>query len=244
MSRTSVVRAVVLAFVLGSTAAMGGVAGAQTQPPRHDMEASVWLQPGTDPLDGLGTFLYVAPPLTPGPAQGSPHGYEYTLSAHLEDGSLGIVAVGHKNGQKVAGFGIVGHTLVTTVPYDWKYGQIYYLLTYRLSAAQWGAWVYDWTAETWSLIAVQTVPATTGRMLPEAATVVDYEAAPPPGAGADTTCAYYPRIDAMFYAPMGWRGEVITSATFKEYDGYEGACYGDTVEVSGWRWSTLGQAAA
>ncbi len=237
------VRAVVLAVVLGSTAAMGGVAGAQTQRPGHDMEASVWLQPGTEPLDGLGTFVYVSPPLTPGPTQGSPQGYEYTLTYHLQDGSLGVVALGHQNGQKVAGFGIPGHTLVTTVPYDWKYGQIYYLLTYRLSATQWGAWVYDWTAETWSLIAVQNVPETTGRMLPEAATVVDYDAALSSAPGADTTCAYYPRIDAIFYAPMGWRGEVITSATFKEYDGYEGPCHGTTVEASGWRWSTLGQAA-
>ena len=221
-----------------------GPASAAERPGQYQA-ASVWVQPGTAPLDGLGTFVYVGQPLTPGPTQGSPEGYEYTVTFRLQDGSLGIVAIGHQNGQKVAGFGIVDHTLVSVVPYDWKYGQIYYLLTYRLSATQWGAWVYDWTSTTWSPIAVLDVPEAAGRMLPEVATVVDYDAgpvAPPPG--ADSTCAFYPRVDVLFYAPMGWRGDVITSATFKEYDGFDGPCLSTTVPVNGWQWTTMGQAAA
>jgi hypothetical protein len=82
-------------------------------------------------------------------------------------------------------------------------------------------------------------------MLPEAATGVDYDGgpiAPPPG--ADSTCAFYPRVDALFYAPMGWRGDVITSATFKEYAGFDRPCPSTTVPVSGWQWTTMGQAAA
>jgi hypothetical protein len=105
--------------------------------------------------------------------------------------------------------------------------------------------VYDWTATRWDLIAVLDVPETTGRMLPEAATVVDHEGGPTtPPADADPTCAYYPRVDAMFYAPMGWRGEVITSATFKEYAGYDGVCPSTTTAVNGWHWTTMGEAAA
>ena len=223
-----------------AVAVIFGTAGpvAAAEPAAHDQAATVWVQPGTAPLDGLGTFVYVAQPPEPGPTQGSPEKYEYSMTFDLEDGSLAVLALGHQNGQKAAAFGIVDHTLFTVVPYDWKYGQIYYLLTYRLSATQWGAWVYDWTAARWDVVAVLTVPETAGRMLPEAATVVDYDAGPA------ANCAHYPRVDAMFYAPMGWRGDVITSATFKEYGGYDGPCPSTTAAVNGWHWTTMGQAAA
>jgi hypothetical protein len=211
-------------------------------PPPPDSVGSVWLQPGNGPLDGLGTFLYVTQPPAPGPAQASLTKYEYELVFHLEDSSLGVVALGYKNGQKVAGFGILTHTLVSTVPYDWQYDHIYYLLTYRLSATEWGAWVYDWSAASWSLIAVQTVPATTGRMLPEATTLVDFGGGPA-SEGTDTTCARFPRVDALFYAPMGWRGDVITSATLKVPAGFDGPCPSTTATVNGWQWYTLGSPA-
>lgn len=220
-----------------------GVAGpaSAAAPPAPDVAASVWVQPGTGPLDGLGTFVYVAPPPAPGPTQGSPTGYEYSLVFHTENNSLGVLVLGHKNGQKVAGFGVLPSTLVTTVPFDWKYGQIYLLFTYRLSATQWGAWVYDWTAGMWSLIGVQTVPQVTGRMLPEATTMVDYDAVP--ASSANATCTYYPRTDALFSAPLGWRGGTMTSATYKANAGYDGECSSGTATVSGWRWYTLGQTA-
>lgn len=235
------VAAVAVAVLVVVTAAGPAHAAA---PPPPDTVGSVWLQPGTGPLDGLGTFVYVAQPPAPGPAQASPTGYEYSLAFHLEDSSLGILVLGHKNGQKVAGFGILTHTSVSTVPYDWKYDHIYYLLTYRLSATQWGAWVYDWSAGSWSLIAVQTVPDTTGRMLPEATTLLDYDSSTTPAAGADTTCAYYPRINAFFYAPMGWRGQVITSATLKTSAGSDGPCPSTTTTVNGWQWYSMGSAPA
>jgi hypothetical protein len=241
MRRITVGLAGVLAVVLSSLAGPANAA----ERPFSDQVSTVWLQPGTGPLDGLGTFVYVAPPAAAGPTQGSPLGYEYTLFFHLEDSSGGVVVLGYKDGQKVAGFGMIPSNLVSVVPYDWKYGQIYYLLTYRLSATQWGAWVYDWTSTTWSLIAVQTVPETTGRMLPESSTVVAYDDSNvPTPANPDMTCAFYPRIDALWYAPMGWRGETITNATFKEYASYDGPCPSTTQAVNGWQWSTLGQAAA
>jgi len=226
-----------VALVMVVTAA--GAAQA-ADPPPPDQAGSVWQQPGTGPLDGLGTFVYVAPPAAPGPAQASPTKYEYSLVFHLEDSSLGILTLGHKNGQKVAGFGMLPSTQVSTVAYDWKYGQIYYLLTYRLSATQWGAWVYDWSAASWSPIAVQTVPGTTGRMLPESTTLVDIDGDTPAPSGTDTTCARYPRIDALFYAPMGWRGDVITSATLKGAAGFNGPCPSTTATVNGWQWYNLG----
>ena len=229
---------VAFVMVLGATGPAHAV-----DPPPADQVGSVWLQPGTGPLDGLGTFVAVARPPAPGPGQGSPTKYEYSLIFHLEDGSLGVLALGHKNGQKVAGFGMVPTTLVSTVPYDWKYDHIYYLLTYRLSATQWGAWVYDWSAATWTIIAVQTVPATTGRMLPESTTLVDFDGDTPAPAGTDTTCARYPRIDALFTAPAGWRGAAITSAILKGPAGFDGPCPSTTAAVNGWQWYTMGSPA-
>ena len=231
---------VVAVVVLGLIGPAGAAAA-----PTQDQPGTIWLQPGTGPLDGLGTFVYVAPPLTPGPTQGSPLGYEYTLSFRIENNGFGLVALGYRDGHKVAGFGITPSNLITVVPYDWQFGQIYYLLTYRLSPTEWGAWVYDWTATSWSLIAVQTVPEATGRILPESTTSVDYDASLAPTPGADTsTCAFYPRVDALWYAPMGWRGDVITSATLKENTGADGTCNSTTQTVNGWQWYTLGQAAA
>ena len=220
-----------------------GVAGPAWAAPHSapDVVASVWVQPGTGPLDGLGTFVYVGQPPTPGPTQGALTAYEYSLSFHTENNSLGVVVLGHKNGQKVAGFGVLPSTLVTTVPYDWKYGQIYLLFTYRLSATQLGAWVYDWTAAAWSLIGVQTVPEATGRMLPEATTMVDYDAGP--AAPADATCAYYPRTDVVFSPAIGWRGGTMTLGAFKASAGYDGECTSGSAMVDGWRWYTLGEAA-
>ena len=235
MGLAGVVAVVVLGLVGPASAAV---------PPSQDQPGTIWLQPGTGPLDGLGDFVYVAPPPAAGPTQGSPLGYEYTLNFHLEDGSFGLLALGYRQGHKVAGFGMIPTNVVTVVPYDWQFGQIYYLLTYRLTSTQWGAWVYDFSAAAWSLIGVQTVPESTGRMLPESTTSVDYDASLAPTPAADTsTCAFYPRVDALWYAPMGWRGEVITSATLKENTGFDGTCNSTTQTASGWQWYTLGQAA-
>lgn len=234
------------ALVLASFTSMVGPATAQTPPPTQQVPISSWVQPGSGNLDGLGAFVYVAPP-APGATQGSPGGYEYHLRFDLEDRSLGILVLGHKDGQRVAGFAIVPHTLTVTAPapFQWNYGQIYYLLTYRLSATEWGAWIYDWSAASWSLIGVQTVPATAGRMLPTSNTSVQYQGNPPPTpAAADTsTCAFYPRVDAFFYAPMGWRGEAITNATLLNNSTSAGACAVTISTEHGWQHYTVGAAA-
>jgi hypothetical protein len=246
MRRTSVGWVgIVGALVLASFSWTVGPAAAQLSPPSQQVPSSTWLQPGTGNLDGLGGFVYIAPP-APGATQGSPQGYEFNLSFRLEDNSLGIMVLGHKDGQRVAGFGIVPHTLTTVAPapFQWNYGQIYYFLTYRLSATQWGGWIYDWSAASWSLIGVLTVPGTTGRMLPTATTSVDYQGNPPPMPNANTsTCAFYPRIDAFFYAPMGWRGETITNAALQGNSTAAGACPATISTEHGWQRYTLGAAA-
>lgn len=241
LARRAVLSAVV---VLGSVMASVGAAPAAIVAPRsQDQLWSTWVQPGAAPLDGLGTFLYVAAP-SPGAGQASTLGYEYTLLFRFQDGSGGVLALGYKNGQKVAGFGLVmTNHVVDTVPFDWKFGQIYYLLTYRQGANGWGAWVYDWSATSWSAISVQTAPAGTGGILPTSSTGVDYDRSLAPTAADPSTCSYYPRIDAFWYAPMGWRGTVITNATFGTNSVVKGDCPGTTTTENGWQHYGLGSAA-
>lgn len=230
-------------LVLATLASTLGPASAQTSPPTQQMPGTNWVQPGTGNLDGLGNFLYVGPPPAAGATQGSPLGYEFTMSARLEGNAMALLVLGYKNGQRVAGFGVIPD-IVITMPFQWDYGRIYYLLTYRLTPTQWGAWIYDWSAGTWSLIAVQTVPEGTGRMLPTARTSVDFDPTLAPAPSAHTsTCAFYPRIDAFWYAPMGWRGEVITNATLSGNETFAGTCPTTTRTSDGWQWYTLGSPA-
>lgn len=225
-------------LVLATLASTVGPATA-VAPPNQASPYSVWVQPGTGNLDGLGNFLYVAPP-APGATQASPLSYAYTLRFNFEGGSSGLVAVAYKDGQRVTGFITPGNE-TTFTPYNWAYGHIYYLLTYRLSPTQWGAWIYDWSAGTWTLIGVQTVAGSVGRMLPASYTSVQFwEPAPAPAADPNT-CAYYPRIDAFWYPPMGWRGDVITNATLQSTETVSQQCAinGVTTE-NGWQHYTLG----
>ena len=226
-------------LVMSSPAAAVGPASA-AEPPTQEQPRSTWLVPGTGSLDGLGTFLYVAAPV-PGPAQGSPLGYEYTMLMKYDDASYGVMVVGVKDGQKVAGFSLLkSHPRVATVPFDWQFGRFYYLLTYRIAPDVWAAWIYDWNATKWTHIATQEAPGI-GRMLPTSDTVVDYQAGLLPTPAADpSNCAFYPRVDAFWYPPTGWRGAAMTRATLSANSEAPGTCPSVTSSFHGWQRSTLG----
>ena len=226
-----------LAATVSPATAAAGSAMTQDQP------RSTWVQPGTDPLDGLGVFVYVDAP-APGPTQASLLGYEYTLQFRFEDRSFGVLALGYKNGQKVAGFGLIPSHLVDTVRFDWAFGRLYYLFTYRIGPDLWASWVYDWSKGSWTFIAVQHGPAGMGRMLPTSTTGVDYDATLAPSPAADTTtCAFYPRVDAYLSAPTGWRGSVVTLGTLAGSSVEEGDCDSVTTAIPGSQRYVLGATA-
>src|SRR5215217_7204272 len=124
--RAGVVAVSMLASLIATIGSAGGAVAATAK--TQNEPGSTWVQPGTGSLDGLGTFVYVAAP-TPGANQASPLGYEYTLGFKFDDNSLGVLAIGYKDGHKVAGFGLIPSHLVDTVAFDWNFGHIYYLLT-------------------------------------------------------------------------------------------------------------------
>ncbi|MDQ6727317.1 MAG: hypothetical protein M3066_14295 [Actinomycetota bacterium] len=212
-------------LIASVTAATMGAATADAGPPKSQAQpSSTWIQPGTAPLDGLGTYVYVAPS-TSGPGQGSVLGYEYTLVFRFEDRSGGVLALGYQNGRKVAGFGLIPNNPVSVVPFDWAFGRFYFLRLYRLGPHQWGGSVYDPSAARWTFIAQQAAPTAAGGIVPTSSTRVDYDATTAPTPGADqSTCAFYPRMDAYLSAPTGWRGSVTTTAKLDHNTVDQGDC--------------------
>ena len=234
-------------LVMASLTATVGPLGATGQlvvPPSQEQPRSTWVQPGTGPLDVLGAFFLPFAP-APGPTQASPLGYEYTLGFDFEDGSGGVLVLGHQNGQKVAGFGLFPSHLVDIVPFDWEFGHVYFLMVHRLSPVDWGAWVYDWSATTWDFVGQQRVPAGTGGIVPTSTTGVDFDASLAPAPSADpSSCSFYQRVDTYVHPPLGWRGSVLSLATLGASTAAPGDCPGTTTDFHGWQHYALGTTAA
>jgi hypothetical protein len=242
MARNAGIRAAVAAVAVLSLSATA--AGAQTATKSQDQPSSTWTVPGTLPLDGLGAFLALtAPPA--GPAQGSLLGYEYTLVYGLQGGSVGVLALGARNGQKVAGFGLIPDHPVVTVPFEWSFGHVYFLYTKRLDATRWAAWVLDWSSGAWTFIGLQTAAVGAGGIVPTSlSTWVDYDGSLGPPTTADqSTCGFYPGVDAYFYPPIGYRGTAMSTATLTGDSVVKGDCPSTTSAFNGWRHYQLGTTA-
>ncbi len=234
---------VVAVVAVSLLAAAVGSASAAAAPPTQHRPRSAWVVPGAAPLDGLGAFLFVNAPAA-GPAQTSVLGYEYSMLFGFENNSVGVMALGYKGNQKVAGFGLMpSNPLVATVPFDWQFGRIYYLLTYRIATDVWAAWVYDYSVSRWTHIASLRAPGI-GRMRPTPTTGVEYSATPT-SVTNEGTCAIYPRVDAFWYPPTGWRGNDMTTATLVSGDTVSaGECPGTVRTSDGWQYYALGSAPA
>jgi hypothetical protein len=132
--------------------------------------------------------------------------------------------------------------VIATVPFDWKFGHLYYLLTARIDVDVWAGWIFDWDSKVWTHIASQSEPGI-GRMLPTSSTSVDYDPDLAPSPAADTsTCAFYPRLDAFWHPPTGWRGQVMTTATLGASTESPGECPSTTTTSDGWQYHALGAA--
>jgi len=244
VKRIPAVLAVAVAVVSSLTTIVGAAEASAGAPVTQDRPSSTWVQPGTGPLDGMGAFVFPTAPV-PTAAQGSPLGYEYTVLFRFQDQTAGILALGYQHGHKVAGFGLIPGQLVATVPFDWSFGHVYFLFTYRLGPAQWGAWVYDVVAASWTFIAQQAAPGTAGGITPTSTTGIDYDSTSVPAPAADqSTCSFYPRVDVYFFAPIGWRGATPTVATLGTNAVDKGDCPSSTTMYFGWQHYGLGTTAA
>src|SRR5947208_5005580 len=137
-----------------------------------DIPISNWDQPGSEPLDGLGMYLYVAPD-SPGPSQ-LPGEYDYELLFSYEGSQLpGALGLGRgpngPGGGKFVGFA-TGSSGTVVVPYEWSTGRLYFLFVHRLGDGAWGAWVYDVWADAWTFVGQGQTPVAWGRLAPRSRT--------------------------------------------------------------------------
>lgn len=240
--RTQLFRAglgVSVALLLGSVAPVP--ASAQVFGSKGiDAPTTIWQQPGpaADLVEGLGTWVYVAPESPAGAAQLSPAAYRYALGfsfpgLHLGDVELTSGPQGH-----------VARLAITTVPYagvevpyDWVPGRFYFLYVHHLQAGAWGGWVMDWAAGTWTYVGTVEVPADWGLLTKSSRTMLLW----PGAAGRAADCTGYPRSDGYFYPPLGFAGGSYTVATFDFHYVTPGDCPSQTdISDNGWVHYRLG----
>lgn len=75
-------------------------------------------------------------------------------------------------------------------------------------------------------------------------TGVDYLGTSAPVTADQGTCAFYPLVDAYFFAPIGWRGATPSLASLGTNTVEKGDCPSTTSSLSLWQHYHLGTATA
>jgi hypothetical protein len=200
---------------------------------------SVWRQPATTPLDGLGTWMATGNDPTPGGGQ-LPASYLYASVFNFTGSPTpGVVALTTGPSGKYAAFAVLDNAVplrFAVVPFDWQAGRFYYLLVYQLAPGTWGGWVVDYSAGTWTPIGVLNVPSSWGKLTPNASTMAAWSG---PTAA---TCARYPRADVFVAPPVGYGPGGTTIATSGGGNPLTpGTCPAqNTTEAGGWSHYGLG----
>jgi hypothetical protein len=219
-----------------------------------------WIAPGTEPLDGIGQWVYVPPIPAPGPGQLPTTGYVYGPTFLLGIGgpnatvSQGTVGLSTDAEGPIAGIQVITSTsneAPITIRYDWSPGKLYYLVAYHLGDRVWGAWVYDHAASVWTFIGSQQAYVGSGLLRPESGTaILGAEGTPIPAFHRGTPpivagpCTSFPRVDAYFFPPIGYRGTTLSEATLDLSRPALGHCPTETTVEDGWVHFRLGSPAA
>ena len=203
-----------------------------------DSVRSTWSQPGTEALDGLGTYLYVAPEPAPGASQ-LPAAYDYVLDFVYDGaqvpGGIGLGSQG-PGGARFAALATGGSGTVV-LPYEWSAGRLYFLFVHALGEGAWGGWVLDVWADQWTFIGQGSTPVEWGRLSPSSGTVVSWEADP----ASANPCRAYPRTDAYFTPAFGVRNGSFTLGTPAGEFVHPNGCPAEISTVLGWAHYRLGE---
>jgi hypothetical protein len=249
-------RAIVAVAVVASAVAAVVVAAAADQGVVQLVPMHEWFYPGTEGLDGVGTWIYVDPPGTPGPNQLSNRDYVYEELFAINHGGHGAIGLGADAGGPLVGLrldppGVFDPAIPpVTVRYPWQPGRIYFLLAYALGGGQIGGWVYDLGAATWTYFGSIQAPADWGNFHPgSAATVHGARGMPLPSPFSPeplstpgvADCSQFPRAGVWFSQPYGWRGTTPVSPYLDANDPTFG-CPSQTETANGWFHQTLGTA--
>lgn len=193
--------AILLACQLPALAQAAGVT--------QEVPATAWFQPNYpagvfDGYDGVGTWLYTPPTAT--------STYEYTLEFNFKNLRQGAITVAPGSIHAIGRLSLFevtpGFRTSTEIRFDWYPGQFSFLYVHHLTGNDYGGWIMDWDAGTWTYIGSVTAPAGWGSLLGATGTSVSWS----PTAGARVTCAGYPSTDGYFYPPLEYTGSVFTVA--------------------------------
>jgi hypothetical protein len=255
LRRAVVAVAVLAAAVAGAVVPAGAATGTVQAVPLRE-----WHYPGTDNLDGVGGWVYVQPEPPVGAGQLSRSGYVYEEQFFFAgSGAMGSIGLGADAGGPLVGLKLIDRNDGSgppplTVRYPWEPGRIYFLLAYGLGGGAWGGWVYDLTAASWTFFGAVQAPSGWGGLAPVSAfTVRGATGMPLPSPFAPETlgtvqrvsaCSLFPKADAWFFEPLGWRGTELVSPAFGFGDpGYGDGFPSQTETVNGWFHFGLGTAA-
>jgi YVTN family beta-propeller protein len=164
---------------------------------------TVWSQPSSTPLDGIGTWLATAnlPAASPGRL---PPSYLYRhVFGFVNSTAQGEVSLIADAGGRFAAFAVTeadGRRHAAIVPFDWAAGRFYYPFVYQVSPGAWGAWVYDHTAGAWAPVGLLNLPTQWGKLSPVSTTAVLWYGPPA------ETCSAFPAADVLYYPPTGYVG--------------------------------------
>jgi hypothetical protein len=199
---------------------------------------SVWDQPTTTPLDGIGAWVATVNDPTAAAGQAPPeylYGHSFRFSA---SSASGVVGLGTSRAGKVAVFGLTGPEgtgFDTGIAFSWAAGHFYFPFVYGVAPGVWAASLYDFTAATWTPIGSLTVPAAWGKLAPSSATMAIWYG------GAPRACSSYPKADVVFSPPVGYVGATSTVAGLAGTTTTPAACPAETsVEATVWARYRLG----
>ena len=249
-------RVVVAASAGVALAVLGAIVPAQAFSGGHFQGVPVneWHYPGTTNLDGVGGWVYVEPESAPGPGQLSRTGYVYEEQFFFvgTGSKMGAIGLSNDTSGPVVGLRLIDRNNNSgpppvTLRYPWAPGRVYFLLAYGLGGGTFGGWVYDLTAAAWTFIGTIQAPTGWGGLAPVSAfTVHGAEGLPLPSPFAPETlegvadCAKFPKADAWFYEPVGWRGSNIVSPSGTIDEVQLGDCPARSGVVNGWHHYALG----
>lgn len=223
-----------LAVLTQSGVAVVGVGGIPAVAPY-----SVWTQPNTSQLDATGGWVATVNDPVAGPGQ-LPAQYLYgQYFSFAAGGAIGVVGLTTDPAGKFAMVNVVeanGTQHLAAVPFDWKADRLYFPLVKQIGPGTLGAWVYDYTAGTWTAIGVLQLPSAWGRLAPGRLTAVVWYGP----VAAD--CSVYPKADVFFAPPSGFFGTTAAyAAPVSSGTAPAGACPATTAVVDGfWARATVG----
>jgi sugar lactone lactonase YvrE len=191
---------------------------------------SVWTQPQTASLDGIGTWMAMVEDPLAGPSQARPS-YLYALGFSFTNsparGVIGLVTAPSGKYAVVSVAGPDGSSHDAVLPFAWAPNRFYFPLFYEVGPGAWGALVFDHAAATWIPVGLLHLPQSWGKLSPVTVTAVGW------AGDAASACPAYPRTDVFVHAPTGVIGPTLAEARLTTTGATAGACAPEATVHSG-----------